>query len=140
MENNIISIIMGSESDRNFVKKIEDELKKFNAPFETTVASAHKTTALVLETISKYDNKYNNVIYITVAGLSNGLSGVVSANTKNPVIACPPLTDQNYMIDVHSTLRMPSKVPSMCVLNPKNAALAAVRILAVGDIQVKERL
>lgn len=131
---------MGSESDKDFVKKIEDELKKFNASFETTVASAHKTTALVLETISKYDNKYDNVIYITVAGLSNGLSGVVAANTKNPVIACPPLNDQNYMIDVHSTLRMPSKVPSMCVLNPKNAALAAVRILAVGDVKVKERL
>ena len=131
---------MGSESDRDFVKKIEDELKKFNTSFETTVASAHKTTALVLETISKYDKKYDNVIYITVAGLSNGLSGVVAANTKNPVIACPPLNDQNYMIDVHSTLRMPSKVPSMCVLNPKNAALAAVRILAVCDVKVKERV
>lgn len=137
---NIIAIIMGSDSDRDFVKKIEDELKGFNATFQTRVASVHKTPALVLKTIAEYDKKYDNVIYITVAGLSNGLSGVVAANTKNPVIACPLLNDQNYLIDVHSTLRMPSKVPSMCVLNPKNAALAAVRILAVGDAKVKERL
>ncbi|MCK5039930.1 MAG: AIR carboxylase family protein [Candidatus Aenigmarchaeota archaeon] len=137
---NIIAIIMGSEGDRDFVKKIEDELKGFDAAFQTKVASAHKTPALVLKTIAEYDKKYDNVVYITVAGLSNGLSGVVAANTKNPVIACPPLNDQNYMIDVHSTLRMPSKVPSMCVLNPKNAALAAVRILAIEDKKLKEKL
>lgn len=30
------------------------------------------------------------VVYIAVAGRSDALSGVMSANTVNPVIACPP--------------------------------------------------
>ena len=131
---------MGSQSDKDFVKKIEDELKKVNISFDIKVASAHKNTNLVLKIISEYDRKYDNVIYITIAGLSNGLSGVIAANTKNPVIACPPLNDRNYLIDIHSTLRMPSKVPSMCVLKPQNAALAAIRILAVGDNKIKEKI
>ncbi|RLG14948.1 MAG: 5-(carboxyamino)imidazole ribonucleotide mutase [Candidatus Nanohalarchaeota archaeon] len=139
MENKIV-IIMGSESDKDFVKKIEDELISMGVKYEKKVASAHKTPALVLKMIGEYDRKFDNVVYITVAGLSNGLSGIVAANTKNPVIACPPLNDRNYLIDVHSTLRMPSKVPSMCVLNPKNAALAAVRILALTDKNLKEKI
>ena len=63
------------------------------------------------------------IIYITVAGMSNALSGVVAANTTNPVIACPPLVDKgDYQVNIHSTLQMPSGVPSACILRPDNLA------------------
>ena len=34
------------------------------------------------------------VVFVTVAGRSNALSGVVAANTHRPVIACPPFKDK----------------------------------------------
>ena len=55
--------------------------------------------------------------------MSNALSGVVAANTTNPVIACPPLVDKDdYQVNIHSTLQMPSGVPSACILRPDNLA------------------
>ena len=70
-----------------------------------------------------------NIIFITVAGRSNALSGVVVCNTHFPVIACPPFKDKNDMhTNIHSTLQMPSKVPTMTILEPNNVALACDRI------------
>ena len=61
--------------------------------------------------------------------MSNALSGVVSANTQFPVIACPPFKDQtDMMVNINSTLQMPSKVPVMTVICPSNATLCCKRI------------
>ena len=70
------------------------------------------------------------LVYITIAGRSNALSGFTAANTTFPVLACPPFADRmDMLVNIHSTLQMPSKVPVLTVLEPENAALAAMRIL-----------
>ena len=70
-----------------------------------------------------------NVIFITIAGRSNALSGVVACNTKYPVIACPPFKDkQDYSVNIHSTLQMPSNTPTMTILEPINVVLACKKI------------
>ena len=67
---------------------------------------------------------------VIIAGRSNALSGFVAANSPFPVIACPPFKDKlDYLVNIHSSLQMPSKVPVMTVIDPKNAVLAAQRIL-----------
>jgi 5-(carboxyamino)imidazole ribonucleotide mutase len=54
----------------------------------------------------------------------------VAANTEYPVIACPPFSDKlDMMVNIQSTLQMPSQTPILTVLDPKNCALAARRIL-----------
>ena len=64
-------------------------------------------------------------VYITVAGRSNALSGVVASNVKCPVIACPPFKDKiDMMVNINSSLICPSKVPVMTVLEPLNVAIA----------------
>jgi 5-(carboxyamino)imidazole ribonucleotide mutase len=69
------------------------------------------------------------IIYVTVAGRSNALSGVVACNTSYPVIACPPFKDKSdMMVNINSTLQMPSKVPVMTILEPGNVALAIKRM------------
>ena len=69
------------------------------------------------------------VVYITVAGRSNALSGVVACNTKFPVIACPPFKDKDdMMVNINSTLQMPSKVPVMTILEPENVAMSIARM------------
>ena len=123
-------IIMGSESDKDFVQKITSKLSELKVDFEEHVASAHKNPKAVLEIIEKNNESDDKLCYITVAGRSNALSGFTAANTKHPVIACPPLKDKmDYLVNIHSTLQMPSKVPVMTVIDPGNAALAVSRIL-----------
>jgi 5-(carboxyamino)imidazole ribonucleotide mutase len=123
-------IIMGSESDKDFVQKITSKLSELNVEFEEHIASAHKQPKEVLEIIEKNNESDDKLCYITVAGRSNALSGFTAANAKQPVVACPPLKDKmDYMVNIHSTLQMPSKVPVMTVIDPGNAALAVQRIL-----------
>lgn len=137
----MIVILMGSEKDLKFCKKIGSVLDEYQAKYEYKVASAHKVPELVLETIRDYENKYDELLFITVAGRSNGLSGVTGANTVKPVIACPPLEDKaSYMIDIHSTLRMPSDTPVLTVADPRNAALAALKIMALNDSTLSKKL
>jgi len=123
-------IIMGSESDQEFVQKITKTLDELKVSYQTHVASAHKNPKEVLKIIEENNSATEKICYITVAGRSNALSGFVAAQAKQPVIACPPFKDkQDYLINIHSTLQMPSKVPVLTVLDPGNAALAAKRIL-----------
>ncbi len=79
-------------------------------------------------------------MYITVAGLSDSLSGVVAGNTLQPIIACPPDLDRYGWGKAFSSFYTPRGVPVACVALPENAALAAVRILALRDEKLKEEL
>jgi 5-(carboxyamino)imidazole ribonucleotide mutase len=74
----------------------------------------------------------NNIIYLTIAGRSNALSGFVGANSSFPTLACPPFSDKTDMlVNIHSTLQMPSNTPVLTVLDPGNCALAIKRIFGV---------
>ena len=134
-----IVIIMGSKADLEFSKKIEKFLNEFGIKPILRIASAHKSPLKVLDIIKEYEN--DDTIFITVAGRSNALSGFVDANTKRPVIACPNITDKNLLlIDLFSTLRMPSAVSPMLILEPENAALAALKILALKDKNLESKI
>lgn len=125
-----VVIISGSEKDRPWVKKIEGELRKLKLTNSIYYASAHKQPLAVLKIIDRYRLSGRKVVIITVAGRSNALSGFTAGNSCFPVIACPPFKDRyDYLINIHSSLQMPSQVPAMTVLEPINAALAAKRIL-----------
>ncbi|HOK57377.1 MAG TPA: 5-(carboxyamino)imidazole ribonucleotide mutase [bacterium] len=124
-----IVIIMGSKADLEWAKKIQEKIKLFNIDVVLRVASAHKVPLKVLDIINQYNNE--DVVFITVAGRSNALSGFVDANTPKPVIACPPYSDKFSGIDIFSSLRMPSGVAPMVVLEPEQAALSAVKILSL---------
>ena len=124
-------IIMGSTSDEPHAKKITDKLDDYNIKLEQHAASAHKQPLKVLEILE--ENKSNkNIVYITIAGRSNALSGFVAANSEFPTIGCPPFSDKSDMlVNIHSTLQMPSQTPVLTVIDPGNCALAVKRIFGV---------
>jgi phosphoribosylaminoimidazole-succinocarboxamide synthase len=123
-------IIAGSISDQKHVDKLQNALKSSQIYSTAYVSSAHKSTKDVLRIIQKYQDR--RIVWITVAGRSNALSGVIAANTTKPVIACPPFKDKMDMFtNINSTLQMPSKVPVMTILEPGNVALAVNRIFAL---------
>ncbi len=128
---NKVIIISGSESDKDFVEKIQAKLDEVNLPHEWEACSAHKETKRLVELLEKYEASEDKLVYVTVAGRSNALSGVVACNTKQPVLAVPPHKDKvDFMVNINSTLQMPSNTPVLTVLDPGNAAQAIERIFA----------
>ena len=124
-------IIMGSTSDEPHAKKITDKLDEYNIDWEQHAASAHKQPLKVLE-ILKANEDSKDIIYITIAGRSNALSGFVAANSNFPPIGCPPFSDKaDMLVNIHSTLQMPSSTPVLTVVDPGNCALAVKRIFGV---------
>ncbi len=124
-------LILGSASDEGHAKKITDSLDEFGIKWEQHVASAHKQPQRVLE-ILQANAEGNSIVYVTIAGRSNALSGFVAANSEFPTLGCPPFSDKvDMFVNVHSTLQMPSKTPVLTVLDPGNCALAVKRIFAV---------
>ena len=128
-----VIILMGSPADRPFVEKITAALDKFELPYVTHVASAHKVPRHLLELLDRYEAEGGPRVYITVAGRSNALSGFVDAQVTAPVIACPPYSDSFGGADIWSSLRMPSGVAPAVVLEPANAALLAAKILRLEE-------
>jgi 5-(carboxyamino)imidazole ribonucleotide mutase len=124
-------IIMGSTSDETHAKKITDKLDEYGIAWEQHAASAHKEPLKVLDILNA--NKENkDVVYITIAGRSNALSGFVAANSEFPTLGCPPFTDKaDMLVNIHSTLQMPSMTPVLTVVDPGNCALAVKRIFGV---------
>ncbi len=131
-------IIMGSKSDLQWSKRIAEALDGFGIESVLRVASAHKVPLKCYELIKEYEKK--DVVFITVAGRSNALSGFTDAQTYCPVIACPPYSDKFAGTDIYSSLRMPSTVAPMVVLEPENAALAAAKILGLTDKHIQEKI
>jgi 5-(carboxyamino)imidazole ribonucleotide mutase len=131
-------IIMGSKKDMEFCEKIADHLKFFGIESEMRIASAHKTPLRVLEIIKEFE--IDDVVFVTVAGRSNALSGFVDANTSKPVIACPPLGGNFAVVDIFSSLRMPSGVSAMTVLEPDNSALAVAKIFATKNEEIRKKV
>ena len=124
-------IIMGSTSDEPHAKKITDKLDEYNINWEQHAASSHKQPLKVLE-ILKANEDSKDIIYITIAGRSNALSGFVAANSNFPTLGCPPFSDKaDMLVNIHSTLQMPSSTPVLTVVDPGNCALAVKRIFGV---------
>ena len=48
------------------------------------------------------------LVFVCVAGRSNGLGPVACANTSYPVISAPPLKPEDAQRDVWSSLALPS--------------------------------
>ena len=124
-------LIMGSTSDEHHAKKITDKLDEYGISWEQHAASAHKQPLKVLEILNDNKDK-ESIVYITIAGRSNALSGFVAANSNFPTFGCPPFSDKSDMlVNIHSTLQMPSNTPVLTVIDPGNCALAVKRIFGV---------
>jgi 5-(carboxyamino)imidazole ribonucleotide mutase len=123
-----VILILGSTSDEGHALKITASLDEFGIAWDQHVASAHKQPRKVLEILDSNANE-ESIVYVTIAGRSNALSGFVAANSEFPTIGCPPFSDKvDMLVNIHSTLQMPSNTPVLTVLDPGNCALAIKRI------------
>lgn len=136
--NAVTVIIMGSPSDQPVADELRAALDAFGIPTEIRIASAHKTPSYLLEMLEAYEDDPRAKVYITVAGRSNALSGMVDAAVSAPVIASPPYSSKFAGADIYSSLRTPSGVAPAVILSPGNAALLAAKILALAVPELQD--
>jgi 5-(carboxyamino)imidazole ribonucleotide mutase len=127
MADSIVSIIAGSDSDKDVYEKAEKVLKENNIPYELKILSAHRDP----EELHEYLNSCHSLIYIAVAGLSAALPGVIASKTEKPVIGVPVSAKLGGLDALLSIVQMPPRVPVACVGidRGENAAYLAMRIL-----------
>lgn len=133
-----VVIIMGSKADLDWANQISSVLNTIGISNVSRIASAHKVPLKCYNLIKEYEKE--NVVFITIAGMSNALSGFTDAQTYCPVIACPPYSDKFGGADIFSSLRMPSGVAPLTVLSPENAALAAAKIVGLSNPQIQNKI
>ncbi|HAT51070.1 MAG: 5-(carboxyamino)imidazole ribonucleotide mutase [Nitrospirae bacterium] len=140
----LVGILMGSDSDFEVMREAARILKAFEVPFEMLVTSAHRTPERTHEYATQaYDRGLK--VLIVGAGAAAHLAGVVAAMTALPVIGVPlSATDLKGMDALLATVQMPGGIPVATMAIGKagaaNAALFAVRILALTHLELVERL
>lgn len=136
----LVVILMGSASDEEHCKKIAKHCHDLGLNVELRVTSAHKGTGETIKILADYESTIRNLVFIAVAGRSNGLGPVLSGNTSYPVINCPPLKPDNMNIDVWSSLNVPSGLGCGTVMYPEAAALNAAQILGLSNYLIWSKL
>ncbi|HEX7737507.1 MAG TPA: AIR carboxylase family protein [Ktedonobacteraceae bacterium] len=134
-----VIIVMGSKGDLSHAQAITKTLQALEIPNVMRVCSAHKATAQLLNILGEYEES-GPLVYIAIAGRANALGAVMDANTRHPVISCPPYSDRFGGGDIYSSLRLPSGLATPTILEPDGAALLAAKILAISDSELAQRL
>ncbi len=137
-----VSIIMGSDSDLPVMKEAASVLEEFNIPYELTIVSAHRTPKRMFDYAKTAHSRGIKVI-IAGAGGAAHLPGMTASITPLPVIGVPIKTSTLSGVDsLYSIVQMPKGVPvaTVAINNATNAGLLAVKILAVSDKSLFEKV
>ena len=130
IEDAYVVVVMGSASDLSHCQKVKETLERYEVAVDVRVVSAHRNGEQIAAMAEEYNLAVEPGAAIAVAGLSNGLGGALAANLSIPVFNCPPFKDQtDLLVNVNSSLMMPSRLPAATVVGAETAALAALRSL-----------
>ena len=142
MEKPVVGIVMGSDSDLPVMSKAAAILEEFGVPYEMRVISAHREPDVFFEYAKGAEARGLKVI-IAGAGMAAHLPGMCAALFTLPVIGVPLYSKTLGGEDsLYSILQMPSGIPvaTVAIDGTKNAALLAVRMLAISSPVLLEKL
>ncbi len=143
MDNPIVGIIMGSDSDLPVMSAAADFLTELNVPYEVTVVSAHRTPMRMIDYAQAAKERGIKVI-IAGAGGAAHLPGMVASLTTLPVIGVPILSSNSIdgWDSILSILQMPNGIPvaTVALNGAKNAGILAARIVGANDDSVSYKL
>ena len=137
-----VLVLMGSDSDLPVMRKAEDVLKEFEIEYEMHVHSVHRVPEVALKKAAAAEAEGFGVI-ICGAGMAAHLAGAVAGKSNLPVIGVPLESGALKGLDaLLSTVQMPPGIPvaTVAIGGARNAAILAVRILALSDQELHERL
>ena len=137
-----VGIIMGSDSDMAVMSKAAEVLEEFGVDYEMHIISAHREPDVFFEWAKNAEEKGIDVS-IAGAGMAAHLPGMCAALFPLPVIGVPmPTRSLGGQDSLYSILQMPSGIPvaTVAIDGGKNAGLLAVRMFAISDPALKEKL
>ena len=144
MENPLVLIVMGSESDLPVMEEAAKVLAGFGVPHEMRISSAHRSPERTAALAKGAADRGIRVI-IAGAGMAAHLAGVIAAGTYLPVIGVPMDGGALKGLDaLFSTVQMPGGIPvaTMAIgkAGAQNAGIFATQILALNDAPLSEKL
>ncbi len=131
----LVAVVMGSASDEPVVQGAVDTLEQLKVDYEVRVMSAHRNPERVREyALSARERGIE--VFISAAGGSAALGGVLAAWSTIPVIGIPLASSELKGIDaLMATAQMPPGVPVACMAvgswGARNAALFAAQVLGI---------
>jgi len=139
-----VGIVMGSDSDLQIMRTAAEFLKLMDIRVELTVASAHRTPEKATE-YARTAKERGLKLIIAGAGMAAHLAGTLAAHTDLPVIGVPlDASSLGGMDALLATVQMPPGVPVATMgigqAGAKNAAVLALRILALSDTVLEGKL
>jgi phosphoribosylaminoimidazole carboxylase/phosphoribosylaminoimidazole-succinocarboxamide synthase len=117
----------GSADDKTDAFK--EALGELAEMMTVVTCSVHKEPVAAAGILHRMIQEVPDSVVLAYIGRSNGAGPTLSAMSTIPVITVPASV-QDFPDDVWSSLRAPSAVPVMTVLEPANAVLAALQILS----------
>jgi 5-(carboxyamino)imidazole ribonucleotide mutase len=140
IEEPLVGIIMGSDSDLDVMSAAAAELDNFEVPYEVRIISAHRTPDAMAEYAAGAAMRGVKVI-IAGAGGSAHLPGMTASHTPLPVLAVPVKRPDHDHEALWSNIKMPPGIPlaTMPENGARNAALLAVEILSLLDPELAAR-
>ena len=139
---NLVGIIMGSDSDLPTMKAAIAVCEEFEVSYEVAIISAHRTPEKMVSYARTAHEKGIKVI-IAGAGGAAHLPGMVASLTPLPVIGVPVATRNLQGVDsLYSIVQMPRGIPvaTVAIGNAQNAGLLAVQILATSDSKLLKKV
>ncbi len=144
MNQPIIAVVMGSQSDWETLQHATDILHEFKIPFEAQVLSAHRMPD---DMFSFAENALNRGLKAIIAGAGGAahLPGMLAAKTTVPVLGVPVASRHLNGVDsLHSIVQMPKGIPvatfAIGAAGAANAALFAVAMLSQIDPALQKKL
>jgi 5-(carboxyamino)imidazole ribonucleotide mutase len=140
----LVGVIMGSKSDWDTMRQAAEMLRQFGVAHESQIVSAHRTPERMHDYARQAAGRGIEVI-IAGAGGAAHLPGMVAAQTLLPVLGVPVQSKTLSGLDsLLSIVQMPAGVPvgtlAIGESGAKNAALLAIRILAVTRPELQAKL
>ena len=138
----LVAVVMGSASDEPVVQNAVDVLEQLKVDYEVRVMSAHRNPERVREyALSARERGIE--VFISAAGGSAALGGVLAAWSTIPVIGIPLASSELKGIDaLMATAQMPPGVPVACMAvgswGARNAALFAAQVLGIKYPEVRQ--
>ncbi len=111
MNNPLVAVVMGSDSDLPVMNEAVNVLDSFGIPYEITISSAHRSPERT-SGFSKNARSRGIKVIIAGAGWAAHLAGVIASETTLPVLGVPidssPLNGLDALL---ATVQMPGGVP-----------------------------
>ena len=137
----LVSIIMGSTSDRPVMEAAFKFFDSQEIPFEVLALSAHRTPDEVAE-YAKNAHQRGIKVIIAGAGMAAHLPGVIAAMTPLPVIGVPIKSSLEGMDAALAMLQMPPGIPvaTVAINGAQNAAILALQMLSVNNPEMMAKV